>query len=482
MPADNKVLHWIGGEYTTSDNEGVSINPATGESIGTFADGDAGTMQHAIDAAHAAFVGTGWADDHMLRTTALAHMADAFATHRKPLADALVAEIGKLASDADREAGIVGNVLRFAAALAVQTFGRVRDPRPGHQALVLRQPVGVAGIIVPWNAPVALCLRAVAPALAAGCTVVVKLPGVAAQTAGALSQVFASVSELPPGVINVVIESGSAGAQLLVASDLVPAISFTGSSEVGKRIYQAAAAQFKSISLELGGKSPHLVFEDADLEAVIPALARSSTTMAGQFCMAGSRILVSSSIAETVTEQLAARLRSIKVGPGTDPASEIGPLISMANVHRVDAAVDAAIAAGARAVVRGGPPEDTALKNGAFYRPALLAVRETSLDIVQEETFGPVQVLQEFDTEDQAVELANATKFGLSASVWSRDINRLMRVARRLDAGLVSINSWANLSLEFEEGGFKASGVGRLNGVAAIDTFLEYKQIGHSFA
>ena len=198
--------------------------------------------------------------------------------------------------------------------------------------------------------------------------------------------------------------------------------------------------------------------------------------------MTGSRILVQRGIADRFIEKLAGRLQAVKPGPASDPASEIGPMIDMASVRRVDAAVQEAIGSGAKAVVRGGPATESGLEAGAFYHPTLLTVTDSSLPIVQEETFGPVQTVQVFDTEDEAVALANDTDYGLSACIWSRDIDRPMRVARRLEAGLVSINSWANLTIEFEEGGFKSSGVGRLGGMASIEDFLEFKQITQNFA
>ena len=237
----------------------------------------------------------------------------------------------------------------------------------------------------------------------------------------------------------------------------------------------------KRVGLELGGKTPHLVFDDAQLAVVLPTLEKSCTVFAGQFCMTGSRILVQRGIADAVRSGLAARLEAVRPGPAAEPASHMGPLIDKAAVARVDDLVQAAIASGARPIVRGGPAKSAALSSGAFYHPTLLEVQNQKLPIVREETFGPVQTLQVFDTEEEAIALANDSDYGLSACVWSRDVDRPIRVARRLQAGLVSINSWANLALEFEEGGFKGSGTGRLGGVASIEDFLEYKQITQDF-
>jgi betaine-aldehyde dehydrogenase len=297
-----------------------------------------------------------------------------------------------------------------------------------------------------------------------------------------MSEILASVPELPAGTVNIVTESGSDVARLLVGSPQVPVISFTGSTANGRLVAQAAAAHFKRVSLELGGKTPHLVFADADLAVAVATAVASSTAFAGQFCMTGSRILVEGTVADEFTQSLAARLESVRPGPAADPASEIGPMIDLTSVARVDAAVEAAIAAGAKVVVRGGPSTNPALAGGAFYHPTLLAVTDSNLPIVQQETFGPVQTVQVFDTEEEAIALANDTDYGLSACVWSRDADRPVRVARQLDAGLVSINSWANLTIEFEEGGFKSSGLGRLGGVASVEDFLEYKQITQNYA
>ena len=478
---ERNAKHWIGGEWVSTGPERDSINPATGRVIGTYHDGGGEAAQAAIDAAAAAFRRSGWASDPMLRATALSHLADAYAARLGEVVDTLCLENGKLRYEAGFEANFIIRGLRFAAGLAVQNYGRVVDPRPGLQSMSIRQPVGVAGLIIPWNSPAYLCIRALAPALAAGCAAVVKMPAQAAQSAALLSEIVGSIAEIPPGIVNVFTESGADGARLLVDSPQVPVISFTGSTATGRAIAQAAARHLKRVGLELGGKTPHLVFDDADLNAVLPTIEKSCTVFAGQFCMTGSRILVQRGIAERLRTGLAERLQRVRPGPAADSASDMGPLIDMASVTRVNAAVEAAIQAGAKPIVRGGPSNNPELAGGAFYHPTLLEVTDPSLPIVQTETFGPVQTLQAFDSEDEAVELANDSEYGLSACIWSRDVDRPMRVARRLEAGLISVNSWANLAVEFEEGGFKSSGLGRLGGLASLEDFLEYKQICQNY-
>ena len=482
MEKQRTAKHWIDGAWVGQGIEKQSINPADGKSIGVYFDGSAEVAQSAITAASNAFKLHGWRTDSMLRFTALSHLADAYAARLGEVIDALCLENGKTRPEATFEASLIIRALRFAAGLSIHTFGRVMDTVPGRQSMCIRQPVGVSGLIIPWNSPAYLGIRALAPALAAGCTAVMKFPAQAAQSAFVASELMSSIPELPKGVVNIFFESGAEGAQLLVSSPLVPVISFTGSTHTGRLIAQAAAVHLKRVGLELGGKTPHIIFDDADLNVVLPTLEKSATVFAGQFCMTGSRILVQRGVADKVTQGLAERLKKVKPGPASDPSSDMGPLIDLASVTRVDQTVEAAISAGAKVIVRGGPSTDPALAGGAFYHPALLAVSDSSLPIVQKETFGPVQTLQVFDNEDEAVELANDTEYGLNACIWSRDVDMPVRVARRLDAGLVSINSWANIAVEFEEGGYKASGLGRLGGLASMEDFLEYKQIAHTFA
>lgn len=263
----------------------------------------------------------------------------------------------------------------------------------------------------------------------------------------------------------------------LVKSPDVPTISFTGSTRTGRAISQAGAARLKRLGLELGGKTPMLVFDDADLEAALPKLEKAVTVFAGQFCMTGSRLLVQSGIADEVRQRLAERLTNVKVGPASDPTSDMGPMIDKASVERVNQTVEDALAAGARAIVRGGPVTGGSLARGAFYRPTLLEVTDSRMPIVQEEIFGPVVTMQVFDSETEAVALANDSEYGLAASIWSRDVDRPLRIARDLLVGTVWVNDWVMMRDEFEEGGYKQSGRGRLRGLAGLDDFLEYKHI-----
>lgn len=469
--------NWIDGDWIDSGRHLNSINPATGETIGVYADGGREQMQAAITAAKTAFSASAWKRDRMLRAQVLTEMADVFERNAAEIVDLLASENGKTKGEAGFEVSMVAPKLRYFASLVRAQSGRAHQPSDGRYALVLREAIGVAGIIVPWNSPVVLLMRSLAPALAAGATAVAKMPAQTAQTNSLVAKLISTVASLPRGVVNIVTEAGDEGARLIVQSPEVPAISFTGSSHVGRAIAAAAGNQLKRVNLELGGKTPMLVFDDADLDRLIPTLEKSITVFAGQFCMTGSRILVQHGIAEEVRTRLAERLGSVKVGPASDASVDMGCLIDKASVANVERAVVEAIRQGAKPLVRGGPISTGKLAAGAFYRPALLEVSDVHMDIVQKETFGPVATLELFDTEARAVELANQTEFGLAASIWSRDVDRPWRIAQELDAGTVWINDWAVVYDECEEGGYKQSGLGRLNGMAALDAFTEYKHI-----
>ncbi|WP_419728966.1 aldehyde dehydrogenase family protein [Lichenicola sp.] len=474
-----KACSWINGEWVDSPRRLDSIDPATGTVIGSYAEAGAMEAGLAIAAAREAFLSSPWRHDRRLRAKAINELADLFEARTDELVEMLSLENGKIKPEALFEVSMVPPKLRFYAALALTEAGRAVETAPGRYSTVLREPMGVAGVIAPWNSPVVLFIRSLAPALAAGCTVVGKMPGQVAQTVSRMCRIFAEARSLPRGVINVFCEMRSDGARLMIDAPEVPTISFTGSSSTGQAISAAGAKNIKRFGLELGGKCPVLLFDDARLETAIPVVEKALTTFAGQFCMTGSRLLVHRPILETVRSMLAGRLQAVKVGPASDPSSDMGPVISMENVRRIDEMVDAAIAGGAQVVVRGGPFAEGPLARGAFYRPTLLEVTDPSMAIVQEEVFGPVLVMQAFDTEAEAVTLANGTRYGLAASIWSRDVDRPLRIARQIEAGTIWINNWAVVYSETEEGGTKQSGLGRMNGVAAMEDFIEYRTIIH---
>ncbi|MFI8442127.1 aldehyde dehydrogenase family protein [Streptomyces sp. WAC04189] len=467
----------IDGRWSDGHATGTAHAPATGQAIGTFADAGAVSARKAIDAARRAFRDTPWAHDRQLRARALSELADRMSARRDELVDLLSRENGKRRGDAAMEVDAAIPKLRYNAALALTDTGRAAETSPHSYSMTLHQPVGVAAVIVPWNSPVILAVRSFAPALAAGCTVAMKMPAQTALTNGLLYEIIAETTALPAGVVNAFTESGNDGAPLLVAAPGTDVVSYTGSTAVGRVIMAEAARHLKGCSLELGGKSPMVVFDDADLDAVVPILTAAITTFSGQFCMAGSRVLAQRSVAGELRSRLTAALEAVPVGPDAEPETAMGPVVDRAQALRIDSLVAGSSAYG-RVLVRGGlltPDGDD-----AYLRPSLVEVDDLAAPLIQTEVFGPVATFEVFDDEADAVHRANATEYGLAASVWTRDVDRPLRVARQIDAGTVWINGWGVIHDQFEEGGFKQSGVGRLNGPRALAEFQEIKHLVHT--
>jgi betaine-aldehyde dehydrogenase len=472
--ATSVAMHWIDGEWVDSEEHRDSVNPATGETIGSYAMGTPEEAQRAIDAAKRAFHETSWRTDRALRSRVLYRMAERFEERAHELVEILGLENGKVHDQGALEVAFAPETCRFNAALALTDVGTTSVVSEGELSIVVRQPVGVAGIIAPWNSPVALGIRSLAPALAAGCTAVMNLPRQTAQTNALIADVVGGTEELPPGVANV-ITGGHVSGDLLVRSPDVPTISFTGSTKTGKQISAAASENLKRVGLERGGKTPLILFPDADLEQAMPVIVAALIVFSGQFCMTGSRLLVHEAIADQVREQLARRLEAVKVGPAADPDSEMGPIIDKANVVRIDKLVEDAIAKGAKVLVRGGPITEGPLAAGAFYRPTLLEVSDNSMSIVQDEVFGPVLTMQTFDGDAEAVALANSTRYGLAATMFTGDQDRAARVSAQLVAGTVWVNCFFVRDLRAPFGGAGLSGIGREGGTWSFDFYSDVK-------
>jgi acyl-CoA reductase-like NAD-dependent aldehyde dehydrogenase len=340
-------------------------------------------------------------------------MAERFAERTGKLVDMLALENGKTKPQGRLEVDFAPGTLRFNAALALTDSGRATQVSEGELSIVVRQPAGVAGKIAPWNSPVALGIRSLGPALAAGTTAVLSLPRQTAQTNSLMAEIIGGTEELPPGVVNVV-TGGHVTGGVLVSSPDVPVISFTGSTATGKEISKAASENLKRVGVELGGKAPIIIFDDADSDLAMPIVVAALTVFAGHFCMTGSRLLVQEGIAGQVRADLTRRLEALKVAPASAPESAKGPIIDKANVERIDKIVEEAITRGAGVLVRGRPIREGSLAAGGFYRPTLLEVEDNSMSIVQDEVFGPVLTMQTFATEAEAVAMANIQNMALT--------------------------------------------------------------------
>ena len=465
------AAHFIGGDWVAEGPLGDSLNPADGNRVGQYHSGSADLANAAAQAARAAFFGTAWAQAPRLRAQVLFEIADRLEAAKAEIADLVVLENGKLRAEAMGETMAAISETRYYAGLARNIRGSMQEIAPGTLSLFHREAAGVAGVIVPWNAPVTLLMRSLAPALAAGCTAVIK-PAV--QTPLVHARIMAAIAgapSLPKGVINSVNEDGIAVGQTMVASPDIDVISFTGSSRTGAAIMAAAAPTLKRVGLELGGKAPAVIFDDADLDHAVHELTHGSLAMAGQICVATARFLVHAPVAAAFEEKITHAFRNIRTGPGSDPASEMGSLIDTANQARVLRLIEQAGDEG-QMILKGG-----VLGKGAFLTPTLFRIDNLQSALVQEELFGPIVSVEVFHDEAEAVARANATAYGLAASVFSRDGARATRVARAIRAGTVWLNSHLKLFAEAETGGYGKSGLGRLHGPEGLYDFLETKHI-----
>lgn len=467
--------HLIGGEWLSDGATAESLNPADGTPVGRYALGSRALAEQACAAAREAFETTPWAASPRQRAAVLLEFADRLEAEVETVADLVVAENGKLRAEAVGETRAAVSEARYYAGLARTVLGRTLEPSPGAFSVMTREAAGVAAIIVPWNAPVTLLIRSLAPALAAGCTTVIKPAHQTPLVHAAVLRALAACPSLPPGVVNSVNENRTEVGEALVASPEIDVVSFTGSSATGKKIMAAAAPTLKRLSLELGGKAPALIFEDADLDLAARELTHGALVMAGQICVAAARFLVHEPVRAAFEERIAAAFRAVRVGPGGDPASQMGALIDKEAERRLLGVIDRAGDEG-ELLLRGANPFGAGA-SGAFLTPTLFRIEDVGSDLVQEELFGPIVSVEGFADERQAIAKAHATRYGLAASVFTRDLNRAVRVSRALRAGTVWLNCHTRLFAEGETGGYRQSGLGRLHGPQGLDDFLETKHV-----
>jgi aminomuconate-semialdehyde/2-hydroxymuconate-6-semialdehyde dehydrogenase len=476
-----EIKHFINGEFVASASGRTfdDINPATGKVIAMGHEGGKAEVDLAVAAPPAARHGPGGAQPLAPRLDRVQKLAAGIQARAEEFAQAEVADNGmgiSLARHVNIPRGSA-NFVQFA-----EHFKYVATEcweMEGALNYALRRPLGVVGIISPWNFPLLLTTWKVAPALACGNTVIIK----PSEETPATTEVLADVAKdiLPPGVLNVVHGFGadSAGAALTEHPD-VDGVTFTGETTTGQIIMRAAAANLKKLSFELGGKNPNIIFADADLDACVETTLRSSFANQGEVCLCGSRIYVERPLYQAFLDKLVERIRTtVKIGDPTDPATTLGALISKEHLARVQTFLDSAKEDGATFLTGGKRPEGLPehLKDGAFLEPTVIVGLGRDCKAQRQEIFGPVVSVTPFDSEDEVVELANDTKYGLSATVWSTNLARAHRVASRLEAGIVWVNTWFLRDLRSAFGGMKFSGIGREGGVHSLEFYSELKNI-----
>jgi betaine-aldehyde dehydrogenase len=480
IPSPTAARMVIGGD-TVDAAEGRTfdiVNPADGRVMATAPQGGAEDVERAVVAARAAFEDRkGWATWAAgKRGRSLAKLAQLIKDHSEELARLESRNVGKPITGARGEVIGASLVFDYYAGAANKIFGQtIPVSKPGLD-LTLREPIGVCGLIVPWNFPLLMASWKVAPALAAGNTAILKPASYSPLTALRLGE-LALEAGIPPGVLNVLTGPGGSAGAALAAHPGVGKIAFTGETTTGQEIMRLASNNVKKVSLELGGKSPNIVFADADLEKFARESPSSVFDNTGQDCCARSRILVERSVHERVVELFAEATRAIKVGDPADDATEVGTLVSQKQKDRVKEYLEIGLGEGATIVVGGTEPDDPALADGAYLMPTIFDGVDNDMRIAREEIFGPVVSVIPFDSEEEALRLANATPYGLSGSIWSRDIGKALRAAKALQSGVISVNSNSSVHTEAPFGGYKMSGIGRELGMSALDLYTETKNV-----
>ncbi len=456
--------------------------PADGQLVAIVSEGTRSDADAAVAAARAAFDGPWPSTPARDRGAVLLAIADLLARDRQVFARAESLDTGKRQVESEADVDDAVACLRYFAALADADPGRLVDTgRDDVVSHVGYEPVGVCALITPWNYPLLQVSWKLAPALAAGNTVVFKPSELTPSTAVLLMRALVEVG-LPPGVVNLVLGRGDdVGAALAGHAD-VDLVSFTGGLATGRLVMAAAAATVKRVTLELGGKNPNVVFADADLDIAVDHALTAAFLHSGQVCSAGSRLILERSIHEDFVAELVRRARRIRLGGPFDPAAEAGPLISETHRDRVERYVADGLAEGAALRCGGRRPDDPALATGWYYLPTVLDGCRRGMRVVTEESFGPVLTVECFDTEAEAVGIANDTSFGLAGAVWTRDAGRARRVARRLRHGTVWVNDYNRYLPQAEWGGFKQSGIGRELGPAGLNEYREAKHVWQNLA
>ncbi|MDO9636951.1 MAG: NAD-dependent succinate-semialdehyde dehydrogenase [Pseudotabrizicola sp.] len=462
----------IGGAWVGADS-GTMIdvtNPATGAVIARVPNAGADETRRAIDAAHAAFPAYA-ALPLNERVAMLRRLHQAILDHQEPLARMMTAEQGKPLSEARAEVGSSAAYVLWFAEEARRIYGEIiPSPVAGRRLMTTKHPVGVVAAITPWNFPSSMLARKIGPALAAGCTVVVK-PASATPLSGLVWGHLAEQAGFPAGVVNVLTGSARAIGGEIMTNTKVRKITFTGSTEIGKDLIRAAAGTVKRVSMELGGNAPFIVFDDADLDRAVSGAITAKFRNAGQTCICTNRLYVQSGIYDRFTAAFAERVTALKVAPGDEDGAEQGPMIDEAAVEKMENLLADALEKGGQLVTGGGRHA----RGGLFFQPTVISDATPAMRFSSEEIFGPVAAIYKFETEDQAISLANDTEYGLAAYAYTQDMRRVFRLQDQLGYGLLGINEVLIVTPEAPFGGIKESGMGREGGRQGIEDFLDLK-------
>ena len=470
--------HFINGRYEGGARTFETQNPATGRRFGLAARGSKREIGMAVDAARAAFEKAGWADlDGRLRGEILRRVARAIRSRADEIAAVEVADAGKTVGDARAEVEIAAQAWDYYADLTQSAVGTVNSvPSPDQFDYTIRQPMGVIGIIIPWNFPFVLTALKLAPALAAGNTAVLKPAEETPATAGLLGALL-NEAGVPPGVANIVLGTGEEAGAALAQSGGLDKLVFTGSTEVGSIVMSSAARNITDVTLELGGKSANIICADADREQALASAAFGCLLHSGQCCCAGTRLLVEDSIYEAFLEELARRFERVRVGNPADPRTHLGPIISERQLKRIEGCVASGVREGVQILTGGERLSGPAKGKGFFYRPTLLGGARNDMKVSREEIFGPVLTCILFDDFDEAIAIANDSPYGLAAGVCTRDLAKAHHAARRLQAGSVWVITFNGLAINAPFLGWKQSGIGVERGVEGLHDHMRLKHV-----